>query len=719
MTFDPAYAIPMRRPLPERVIRAFLPESWLFLLVFIAVLGPAVYWIRRIPPIYQARSELLIESPRSVERLVSGGNNSGVSQLDTVGDRVNPINNQIALIRSTPIFLQALEKAGLDPQGIPHGGLGVKLMSGTDLVEITYAATDPELPPKIVAAITEVYVQENLRLNREKASQARRALEQQLPKLQEDLRNAQDALETFQQENRFLGGASETAEVTRTLNDVRQRVQAAQVELSSTVQRLESLQGQLPEDPNSALRVVGLSRDPNFQALRADLVKAETELAQLQSRYTDQNPQVLSALDKRDRLAALLRDYAIRALGEQAGFDLSIPDPVQQGLVEKWFELGVERAAQNARLGQLNSQLAEIQSRYDALPELVKEHTHLQLALDRARQTYMIFSENLTSSRLLEQQSLGNVRVIEPPSQRSIPIGPNRKPLYAVALVLGTLTGLGAVWTKVATNNKLRTLPDLRDILPLPILSAVPWGGVEKLAELASGKENPLLDGYQTLQAQMRMLPREVHTIAIASWSRPEGSGLVAENLALLEAQIRRRVLLVRANTSEVGSPHLSRFDATTLEERDLKDPAEEERQWKEWLQTQKAEHPNGAKSTVDLRGFDVLIYQVGLSLSAYKKWSMLLERLRKRYDLVILDCPPVSQGSAATLLASLCDGVLWVVAPQQLGRRGAAAAAETLRTWDSRLLGQVVVGADLRPLSKGQPQLGRSKSLGLLPEGG
>lgn len=718
MTFDSAYAMPVRRPLPERVIRAFLPESWLFLLVLIAVLGPAVYWIRRIPPIYQAHSELLIESPRSVERLVSGANNSGVSNLDTVGDRVNPINNQIALIRSTPIFEKALEQAGLERQEVPQGALGVKLLGGTDLVEISYSSTDPELPPKVVAAITEVYIQENLRLNRERASQARRALERQLPELQEDLRKAQDALEAFQQENRFLGGGNETADVARTLNDMRQRVQAAQVELSSTVQRMESLQSQLPEDPDAALRIVGLSRDPNFQALRADLVKAETELAQLQSRYTDQNPQVLSALEKRERLANLLRDYSIRVLGEQAGSDLAIPDPVQQGLVEKWFELGVERAAQNARLGQLNSQFAEIQSRYDALPQLVKEHTQLQLALDRARQTYLIFSENLASSRSLEQQSLGNVRVIEPPSQRSVPIGPNRKPLYAVALVLGTLTGLGAVWAKVATNNKLRTLPELRDILPLPILSAVPWGGVEKLAAPSAGRENPLLDGYQTLQAHMRMLPREVHTIAIASWSRPEGSGLVAENLALLEAQIRRRVLLVRANTHEMGSPHLSRFDATTLEERDLKDPAEEERQWREWLQTQTAENPNGSKTGAELRGFDVLTYQVGLSVSAYKKWSMLLDRLRKRYDLVILDCPPVSQGSAATLLASLCDGVLWVAAPRQLGRRGAAAAAETLRTWDTRLLGQVVVGTGAHAVVNGHPRLGKPKAQSLLTEG-
>jgi polysaccharide biosynthesis transport protein len=421
----------------------------------------------------------------------------------------------------------------------------------------------------------------------------------------------------------------------------------------------------------ATLNAAGVSQDPAYQELQSQLVEAQGQLADYENRFTENDPYVTSARERRDRIQALMNQRSEQLLGQQS--PQQPVDPIRQRLVEQWFTLQAERSAQAARLAQLTQQYNQLQARSRQLPELIKQQSQLQLDAELAEQEYRTFEQQYTATRIAEQQEVSNVRVVEPAAVNTNPIAPNDKLLLALVVVVSTVLALALVWLLRSRSNSLEETKDLKEILPLPILATVPRRSNGRLSHEESLDRQPLSHSYQLLQAHMRMLPQQVRAIAICSWAPQEGRSSVAHNLALVEAKSGQRVLLIDAHRRP--NPTYVRSLAAT-------DGTNGSPSWHSTVQKV-------------LPGFDVLP-QVAASLTTnYRDWLVLLDQARERYDLVILDCPPACQSADAALLASLADGVLWVVYPDLLGRQGVEAAAETLQTWSTRLLGQVVIGVE------------------------
>jgi succinoglycan biosynthesis transport protein ExoP len=680
------WSLPHRPSVPARVLQAINKERVPFLITLTLLLGVGTVLTQLPERVYESKSTLLIQAPATSVRLINPqGRPAIVGELDAVGDRVNPVNNQVALLRSRPVYDLALVKLNLTSKEAPYGNLQVTGVDNTDLVEVTYQADSPELAANIVQAVVEVYMEQNLTSNRTQGSEARQFIESQLGNLRNELAQTRDRLESFQTNSGFLGTTVETDAITESLSESASQVAAAQAELSATEQRLTQLRTQLSADPLATLNAAGVSQDPAYQALQSQLVEAQGQLADYENRFTDSDPYVISARERRDRIQELMNQRSEQLLGASTQQPV---DPIRQRLVEQWFNLQAERSAQAARLAQLTQQYNQLQARSRQLPELIKQQSQLQLDAELAEEEYRIFEQQYTATRIAEQQDISNVRVVEPATVNSTPIAPNRKLLLALVVVVSTAIALALVWLLRSRSNSLEETRDLKEILPLPILATVPWLGNGRLNPEEPLDHQPLSNSSRLLQAHMRMLPQQVKAIAICSWVPREGRSAVAHNLALVEAKSGQRVLLIDAQRRS-----LSPTEALALKQRDT-------------------DHSNGSpswQSTIQklLPGLDVLP-QVAASLTTnYRDWLVLLEQARERYDLIVLDCPPTCQSADAALLASLSDGVLWVVQPDLLGRQGVEAAAETLQTWSTRLLGQVVVGID-DPLPAAMPNSSR-----------
>lgn len=682
MTTD--WHFPSRLPFAMRVFKALSKERWPLLLTLTLSLGLATVIIRRIPAIYSSSSKVLIEYPRSTEQLTGLDTQVELGRLDTVGERVNPINNQVALVKSYPVFKKALAQLNLSEKQVPYKELSVKAVEGTDLLEITYKSKSASLAAKVVQTVVDIYIKENLLNNREKGASARKFLEQRLPELANQLKKAQNQLEQFQSQNRFLGTTVETDALTNALNNLETQVNTARTELAFTEQKIARLQTQLPSDLTAAVNVAGLSQEAGYQQLQTQLVLAETDLAQLQIRLTDQNPQVVAAKQKRNQLKVLLQERSLRLVGNQANA-LSPTDPLHQRLVEKWVELETERFAQVTRLGKLSQQLQQLQERSKKLPQLIKQQTQLQQSAEAAQKEYLTFKEKYTASQIAEEQNISNVRVVEPAEVNLTPAAPNRKLLFTLAAVISTGISLGVVWLCRCRNNDLDGIVELRDILPLSIIATVPWYGNGLLSpeENENLDKSPLASSYQLLQANIRMLPRNVQIVAVCSWAPAEGCSSVAKNLALLEARSGHRVLFIDADKRSAAQPEF----------------------WQTDQSQPSVEHSLNGKilgHTIQhkvLSNLDILSSDDTPSVVMYKEWLALLEQKRKQYDLIVIDCAPVSHSTDATVLASMSDGVVWVVCPKRLGRRRTEASAENLQTWSTRLLGQVIIGVESNQL--------------------
>src|SRR5207248_5756908 len=67
------------------------------------------------------------------------------------------------------------------------------------------------------------------------------------------------------------------------------------------------------------------------------------------------------------------------------------------------------------------------------------------------------------------------------------------------------------------------------------------------------------------------------------------------------------------------------------------------------------------------------------------------LEQLGEKYDLILLDSPPVLPVTDARILAASADATILALRAEKSSRKGAAHARDVLRSVGSRLLGVVV----------------------------
>jgi polysaccharide biosynthesis transport protein len=666
------WSVSTRPAFTVRFLNALNKERWPFLVTLFLLLGFAGVIIRSIPFTYSSTAKLLIEYPRSTEQLTGLDATAEVGRLDAVGERVNPINNQVILLGSYGVFKEALNQLKLSEIDFPYENLTVTNVPTTDLVQVAYKAASPEQAAKVTQAIVAVYIQENLLTNREKGSSARKFLETRLPELKQQLQQAQDQLEQFQTQNSFLGTAVETDALTKTLTDLKAQVNTSQVQLAFTEEKVARLKANLPTNLNTSVKAAGVSQDVGYQQLQTKLLEAEADLANLQVRLTDANPQLISARNKRDQLKSLLQEHSSTLGSSQPSTQVvAAIDPLQQRLVEQWVGLETERSAQASQLSKLTQQLRQTQQKSEQLPLLIKQQTRLQTAVEAAQQEYLTFKTKYTTSQIAEQQNISNVRIVEAAEVMPFPVAPNRKLLFAIALVFSTGISLGVVWLFHRRNDVIDGVLELKQTIPLPILATVPWTGDGLLThETTVLESSPLGQSYQLLQAHLRMLPQNVRVIAICSGVSTEGRSSVATNLAAVEALAGQRVLLIDADSRSASRLEFNHHQQLRYQNANSQEKA----------------------------SYDVLPHWDTPPPSLYKEWLVLLEESRQKYDLIIVDCPPTLDSPDATVIASMCDGVLWVVCPQRLGRRGAEACAESLNTWGTRLLGQVVVGIDVPP---------------------
>src|SRR3546814_16852613 len=92
-----------------------------------------------------------------------------------------------------------------------------------------------------------------------------------------------------------------------------------------------------------------------------------------------------------------------------------------------------------------------------------------------------------------------------------------------------------------------------------------------------------------------------------------------------------------------------------------------------------------------------------GISLAESPALAELIEQVRARYDLVILDTPPVLPVDEARVIASMADGVVFLVRWRKTPSKAASVARRRLYDVPAELLGAVPT-----PVAVGQGPGGR-----------
>jgi capsular exopolysaccharide synthesis family protein len=275
------------------------------------------------------------------------------------------------------------------------------------------------------------------------------------------------------------------------------------------------------------------------------------------------------------------------------------------------------------------------------------------------------------------QPSTVKVTVVSGPALDEDPVAPNILNNLALAAVTGLVLGaIGSVGREVA-DHTVRTAEALQVLASAPVLALVPMDPGGPFVSPSASARTEALREIRT-QVQCAAAAGSVKTLAVTSAVPGEGRSATACGLAWLFAEAGQRVLVVDA---ELRHPRLAAFLgredsaglSTVLDGTAALDQVLQPWGAGLWLLSSGRTPPNPSE------------------LLSSPRMTELMDEARRRFDVVIFDCPPLLPVTDAGVVAARTDGTLLVVQARRTTAVQVTAAVRVLNAVHATLLGCVL----------------------------
>lgn len=570
---------------------------------------------------------------------------------------------------------------------------------GTDVLDVRFTAGDPVLARVVINEVVDAFRRNSIAMSRDQSRRRRIFLEEQLRQAREAQEEAQLALSRFRsREQVFSSQARLSAEQAGLMG-----IDTRREELLAERRFYDSVLGEL-ERPGSERRrgIVTLAAsgelrsNPVISSLLQQLIRYESareELITGEGGLRPDHPDVL----REDALIASTQERLL--------------DAVRSHL-----------EALDSRVAELNRAEDRSAQRMRRLPDAEAEESRLVQRVAGAVNLTGSLEADLQRARIAEAVEGGQVEILER-ARGASPVDPGSRTvlIILIGLMAGLILGGGVGLALEHVNTSIKHEGELEQLLKVPGLAVIPRiapeaGVRRRLTRLPgirtlearlrraharngaagaarngpSGAANSASAGaeaYRTLRTNLIFSPtvETLKTAVITSAAPQEGKTTTAANLAVAFAQYGLSVLLVDADLRRprqhdlFNVPESPGLVDVLLGEAASGDAIHRTPFKRLWVL------PAGTRSSNpgDLLGG--------------RRMRQLLEALGERFDIILLDTPPLLAVADAANLSVHADGAIVVVHAGRTDREAVQAAVQKLGAVGARVIGAVLNDRDAK----------------------
>lgn len=625
-------------------------------------------------PVYRAAVTLEANPPKvSVSTSQSRDDEaSNENSYDFVATQVGLVSSR-AVAERTAQVLGLADKPEIVPQNLEAtvrqrmatdtvaAGLKVKNPQSGTLIKFTFDSTSPQLAAQVANTVADSFINTALQRRYEASAYARNFLERQINKTRSDLERSERSLVAYAQAQGIISTAGVGADGKSTGGETN----------SLQGDTMVKLNGALADATAKRIAAEGayreaLSAGPTVEvsnatvALRQQVAALESEYQQKRTYMKPDHPDMVSL---RSQITEMQRQIASASSQTRSSMANTL-------LAQYRAALSSERALQ-ARVTQLKGDVLNLRGRSI-------EYTILQREVDTNRSLYDALLQRYKEIGVAGGVGMAPVSIVDRAVQPNAPFKPNLFLNLLIGGVVGLLTGLaGAIGVEVF-NDTIKTRDDVRNKLLIPCLGIIPMAGAK--ASLLEDLGNPasiVSEAYSTVAAALRFstesgMPR---VLLLTSTRSGEGKSSSAVGMAQNFARRGQSVLLIDADmrkpafkvTRSVGLSKLLTAEDSL------------------------ADHV----ITTKYPNFSLLpsgpIPPNPADLLSTGRIRKIIAEAVTRYDLVIVDGPPILGLADSPLLAAAIENILFVV---ESGKTRTRAAVEALNRIDAT--GAHILGAAL-----------------------
>ena len=365
-------------------------------------------------------------------------------------------------------------------------------------------------------------------------------------------------------------------------------------------------------------------------------------------------------------------------------------DARRQGLLQLYTELHPD-------VRSVDQQIEETKERLKEVPQKELDFSRLSREVEINSKLYLDLKGKLEAARISEAEKTEDVSLVDRAAPPTSPISPNKPLNYLFGVIVGAMLGLAGAFMTEQVDTSIGTIEDVENFLKLPALGIIPYlkvkgekprGFIQRLIpkkikseeKTALAKKQLVIyySASSTVSEAYRMLRAKIQTeifrekiqgkiLLLTSSSPEEGKSITSSNLAVVMAQGGLRTLLIDADMRRSTIHHI--FGLKKKEPglcdilRGTVKPEEAIRTFTDILMGEL-----GFDEALKVPGLDNLsiltsgsVPNIPAELISSSEMSDLLDKLRLRFDLILIDSPPILAVADAVTLAPKVDGVILV----------------------------------------------------------
>jgi capsular exopolysaccharide synthesis family protein len=514
---------------------------------------------------------------------------------------------------------------------ILKGRMALAPVRNTKLIAITVYSDDAKEASTLANTIADAYKNYRLDTRRQTTTKGLEVLQNQYLEESNRIAATQVQIENLRRDLGISGDQAEATGYTPTLTtEMLQRYHDQKIEGERAYKELDVQLQQLKSLDRNRLRDVlpGVVNDGALAELLGKLHEAQQRIAALKIDYAADNNVVTRVQTLIDTL------------------NLQIEDRVTGILSQLESQVSAKKAALDA----LNQQVEEAKARDQVEAAKNQPYYNAKRDLEQMRSQHNLLYLKIEAERLdAEIPKTSMVQVTDRAEPGKAPVKPNKTVNIVLGLVFGLIMGIGLAFFIEYLDTSVKTIDDVERTFQSPVLGVIPQNIGYLLDE---GAESKHAEAYRVLRTNILFsrTSEELNTIVVVSAGAGEGKSTTTINLATVFAQGGSRVLIV---DSDLRRPTMHKL-FKVANNLGLTNYLLKQNTIAEVVQTTQV--PN-----LDFMASGKLPNSsMGILGSAQMK-DMIAE-LKKRYDYIFFDSPPILGVSDASILASEVDLVMQVI---------------------------------------------------------
>tara|TARA_Y100001980_G_C14556694_1_gene349411 strand:+ start:1523 stop:3808 length:2286 start_codon:yes stop_codon:yes gene_type:complete len=560
----------------------------------------------------------------------------------------------------------------------------------TDLLNISYQSFNANEAAIVVNAVMDVYQERDKQWQNDELNYLKSFLEQQLLIKKKDLNQIEEKLKDFQESNNVYELDSAAVLLIEQLKLIEAAYYESKTESEILNERKKYYENQLNVKEENFSSLVTNTLNTQLSSLREELGILEAEYISTKSKNSNS-----AALESMKIKIDNLKNAIANETEKLVKSDIRSLNPLdfRQGAIDSLLMIRATEAGLATKNKELEKTILNYEQQLRKLPNKYLLLSRLQRDRIILDQTYSTMKQKLEETKINEASQLGKVRIVDPAIPNYDKVSPQTLIILILTLIGIFVTIVLVLILKEYLDSTIRNLEEIEN-RNISILSIIPEFKTSESGDklkrrliLNEDPKSPISEAYRSIRTSLSLNESndiQSNVILVSSSGPGEGKSTTVANLAITYANLGKKTLII---------------------DTDLRKPVQHK-----IFNKSKKKGLTTSLSKQDSEIFDVIESTENENLSllssgptppnpseilSSKRFKNIIESLRKEFDIIIFDSPPLIAVTDSLILSNLSDQFLLVIKAGQTDKNALDRSIQSLEQVGSKIVGCIVNGAN------------------------